>query len=89
MAALEDQYVWRDARGFFHALTHKGQPRGGGPDGSTRRGESIIQVRPAFMGVRGQDDSSTSDSNSMDLYRNDGVAVRFAQSRSHMLLASC
>lgn len=25
--ALEDQYVWRDTRGFFHALTHKGMPR--------------------------------------------------------------
>ena len=24
---LEDQYVWRCKRGFYHALTHKGQPR--------------------------------------------------------------
>lgn len=25
--ALEDQYVWQDRRGNFHALTHKGMPR--------------------------------------------------------------
>ena len=24
---LEDQYVWRDTHGFYHALTHKGMPR--------------------------------------------------------------
>ena len=25
--ALEDQYVWRDKRGAYHALTHKGEPQ--------------------------------------------------------------
>eukprot|EP01052_Picozoa_sp_SAG31_P021693 SAG31_NODE_1690_length_7524_cov_2.991919_3_plen_399_part_00 len=26
--AMEDQFVWRDKRGFYHALTHKGKPEG-------------------------------------------------------------
>eukprot|EP01047_Picozoa_sp_COSAG01_P058417 COSAG01_NODE_6883_length_3452_cov_6.226663_1_plen_460_part_00 len=42
---LEDAYVWRDARGFYHALTHKGRP-----------GDSGGEVQRE-VGARGQAES--------------------------------
>lgn len=48
--ALEDQYVWRDTRGFYHALTHKGMPRRRQQDDSRDLGGKIDNLDPEGEG---------------------------------------